>query len=444
MREYIFYYKVGENVRDQALPNGSIVQPRKSMSITFSKGESKCVYPMNYEEYKLFLGLVKVPYYTLSNPSRVVKIVIKDSNGATTILDGTQQQTAVIKDTDGKGEVVIKSVGLIGSSRDCPNYENVAIVYDKDGKPVILQKDRFMNYLNSLSSPFDFFSIITALQNQALNTLFINSFSSPIRFNDRTSLEGNIDLGSGMFTITADQDYFDSVIYTPPKTVVPEIVSVNVGDIKKDMTGTMTVTIKATSGSGNVYVKAVSDNCYINPPSQNIMLVDVATIPFTVKAPSVGNVKCNIQVQACGVSQFEAVKCDTETKTINILETSPKKYCGDKVCSPDIGENEVNCPLDCVASTAITTSEMKCDSKLLGLIPGSYKVKESRECGFWCKLGLQKEKIITTSGCYYDYTLVIILAILIMAGIAIIVLLKPKAPMPSYAYTHYQPTSRYK
>lgn len=151
---FSFNYRTGEEIKDYAKEDGTVIQPKKSMTVYFTKKDSGCEYTL-IQETKRVLLIFDVSYHILSNPDRIANIRITDSEGQSTIIDGTiGGDTRTITDKDGKGELVIKALGFIPAKQDCPNYENVAIIKDGDDNKKIVYKSDYENKLNSISGGF--------------------------------------------------------------------------------------------------------------------------------------------------------------------------------------------------------------------------------------------------------------------------------------------------
>lgn len=337
--------------------DGTQIKPKDSLVITFSKQESQCVYQAQKIQ-KSFLGLDR-SYYILQNPEREANILIFDGNGQQTTLDATLVQSKTIKDIDGKGSLTIETQGILAGKTDCPNYENVAIVWNS-GNPIFYEKS---DYELKLSS------------NARKNNIFPSSFDSFPTFNGG-ELRGDINIGNGVFTITADQDYFDSVVISPSKVAKPKITEIIIPEeIKEDTPSTMKVIIENDGDDGNIIIEAESDAMSINPSSTNILLRDSKTISYTLQLTGdIGSQ--SVKVTACSGNQFGEGNCDTKTKSFKIVSgDTGLGYCGDGICQ--LFESKTTCASDC--GQPDSTEQVECkwyqdyytkDSFLLGQSQG--------------------------------------------------------------------------
>lgn len=342
--------------------DGTKIEPRQSLSLKVSKENSYCNYQLQKVDLKV-LTFWTYSYDILLNPERVANIKFVDGNGKSTSMDATIVQSKDIIDSDGSGKVTITTLGLLASKTDCPNYENVAIITNNDGTKKIVQKTDLDTKYRSIGSLFYVLFSLSDIKdyfttNVNLNTQFIRGFSSTPSITS-TYLMGDINIGNGVFTITADQDYFDSVVIEPPKEVKPVISSVVLPDIQVESSGSMIVTIQnQESSEGTITVKTSSDRYSINPSSTSISLKDSKQMYFNVRAGSQSGLSC-IDISVCSVSQFGGTNCDTERKCSTITQSTPTVRCGDNVCQSN--ENSVTCPEDCLAPIPPPTPE-KCSS----------------------------------------------------------------------------------
>jgi len=218
-------------------------------------------------------------------------------------------------------------------------------------------------------SSINLLSILNAKQNVRANTAFISAFNKFPTFNGM-ELKGERNIGNGVFTITADQDYFDSVVVFPPKQTKPIVDSVFIpAEINKGSSSSMRAIIKnkEIGTSGTILVKASLQSLNINPSSTNIGLADVSIVDFTISASNILG-SDSVMVSACSKDQFNDNICDTKTAYFKIIGNLPSIFCGDKICQSS--ESETMCPIDCIAllkNTSKTTCEQKnIDTPLLG------------------------------------------------------------------------------
>lgn len=352
------------NLRPEAYKksDGTEVRPQSTRSISFSKENSYCEYPI-IQQSKKILFVYDYKYEAIGNPSRVANILIKDNNGKTAIINGAQNgDTETITDNDGKGSLVVKSLGLISGPLDCPDYNDVAITRDSKGSnPRLVIKSDLENdisrYNTIFFAPLAFFNYLNKEVRE--NTLFTRNFDSYPTISS-TSVRGDIDIGNGLFTLTADQDYFNSYVYNPPKQADPIITSIDTTDLDQGQTSSFKVNIKNNNNNkGIVLIKASGTNVGISPLSKSITLDKTATVTFSATGGSKeGNAEVCFEV--CSTSQFEASNCDEDCESFKILEeksvidkiiepiidVTPQPECGDGTC--DANENDAVCPQDCL------------------------------------------------------------------------------------------------
>lgn len=329
--------------------DGTKVTPQSTMSINFSKADSYCTYRYADVTKKVWiLGVYpyNVDYKILSSPERTAHIRVNDGNQAIT-FDATTIQSFSLNDKDGTGSVKITTQGILAGKTDCPDYEEVVVLTDSKGVTKVYYRDDWEAALNKATNFLDFTGFINAAWSQVrINSNFLNSFSS-YNIGD-TNFKGNVDLGSGVFTITADQDYFDSIIYIPSKIINPSIQPINIpAKLEVDSTNSFRVDItNSVAGCGYITVTATSLKSTITPSSTRINLCDSVSTYFIIKTPNIVT-DDTVTIKACSVSQFGDSYCDTETKTFNIVKTSDVVVkCGDGICQSS--ENNATCPADCL------------------------------------------------------------------------------------------------
>ena len=389
---WTFNYKVGDNVNNYALNDGTgrIVKPQKSMSITFSKGESYCYYTLTKTSISYtVLGIPKkFDYWIFNNAQRVANVNIKDSSGNSLTVNGAQTLDHTFYDrTDGKGSVTIQSQGLLVSDSDCPPQENVAIYVDKAGYAKITYKNQLEDAVNKYGGVY----LNEIDKNTQDNTQFLNGFTNY----DMSPLDGYFkgykNLGNSVLTFTADQDYFDSIIYTPPKIVTPSIYQLICPDsVATGASESIMVKIKnLDTGSGYVNIIPIGTNAVVTPLSRNMLLSDTISAPFTITAKALAGTG-RVDVQVCSQSQFGGSKCDSSSCSFKIIENNPA-VCGDGICQ--ISETNTTCPADCGGSVVAVCGNGKieygeqCDDG--NIINGdgcsSTCQIEKNTCGYWIR-----------------------------------------------------------
>ena len=368
---WTFNYRVGDNVNDYELSDGSIVKPQQSMSVSFSKQDSYCYYTMEQitHNYKI-LGIFnrEFKYWIFNNPNRVADVKITTSDGKSTVLDGTQVASTTLYDSDGNGAVTVQSQGLLVSNVDCPSNTNMAIYVNKDGFPDHVYKNQLQDELSEDRLIESTNWLLNEIYNNVnINTQFLNAFtgysSSPLQ----SEFTGNINLGSSVITLTADQDYFDSIVYIPPKEVDPRIDGITCADLKVGDSGGINVKLLNREDSeGYVLVTADGTNAVVTPTSRSVLLDNTAETSFTVTAGSTEGIG-KIEVKVCSQDQFYSPNCDTDSCLFDITQDEPPTICGDGICQAnegpttcpedctvlcgngvcDIGETTITCPQDC-------------------------------------------------------------------------------------------------
>ena len=208
-------------------------------------------------------------------------------------------------------------------------------------------------------------------------------------------------MGNGVFTIKADQDYFNSVIYIPPKIVKPKIESIDIPDeIKEDSTSSMNVVISNKENSqGIIVVKVISKDLTINPSSLNVELKDEAIVSFSIKTnKNIGGSK--VTIEACSIGEFGTQNCDTESKSFSIIKESifvpePEIQCGDNICQSS--ESPTTCSIDCEIDEKDSVAVDKADCKFYENFVESEKEVGTGFLGLGRLVG--STKTITTTQC---------------------------------------------
>jgi hypothetical protein len=380
--------------------DGSVVSP-KGVDIYINKRDSYCTYVLNKKAtIRTFLFIpYPITYYELLNPAKTVNIDVSDSKGGSVTMDGTIVSSQVLNDKDGSGKVTVQTNGLLSGKMSCPESSDVIILNNK-----------FVSKSAYLSA-----SGINVINGLAENTRFIQGFKTAPVIDGTSSVRGDVDVGNVVFTFTADQDYFNSVIYTPAPTGKPEISNIAINSIKGDSTGTASVTIKnLNSGNSLFNVKASISNGIVNPSSQNEYISGSKTLYFNVKTNKVA-VSDKLVVTVCSVNQFGSATCDTESKSFDITSATPTVRCGDGVCSSN--ENNVTCSADCKLGVIPTP-----------LVCTKWWQEEGTETSYkysilGIKFGATEQKVCKTAGWL---TLTEIMAVIVILGGFALYLTKPK------------------
>lgn len=381
--------------------DGTTVTPQKSMAVLITEKSSTCQYSL------IDLGNnIK----GLSVPSKNIDLLVLDGNsGKSQILEGEKRDSVTIEDTDGKGQLIVTSEGLLGGQNECPDYENVAIV-ERDGKLVAVYKDVLLSQRNAcLTKLFSIACIQGLFQDVPINTQFTSAFDSYEITSSKFTGSG-LDLGTATFTIRADQDYFDSVVYTPAKDVKPEIVQIDVAsEIRESSSSSIMVTVKNKEDTeGKITITPSSaDDVSFSPNSRDLTLSDTVSTTFTIaNGDDLGDKE--IKVEACFIG-YSGKICDSKTKTFTSTEQKEdvKEECGDGICQSF--ESYTTCPADCKEGDKPLICDKWYQEK------GTTSTYKYSLLGF--KFGEQTEEVCRTASWIY---LVSILSIILILGFAVI------------------------
>ena len=426
------------------------ITPKEKAVLLVSKKQSYCSYQLDKVDRFLKIKVagitiktIDVGYYQLLNAERVALISVKDDLGTEKIIDGTLEQTTSFYKNNGKLELT--TFGTSSVKKDCV-FPDVAIII-KDDTYTIYNKndyDRKIGNLDSISflsvnivkNIFNVGSLINYIRTKPnLDTQFVKNFNDYEFKNDR--FIGYVDIGSVNFVIDADQKYYNSFVYTPPKEIKPNIDSIIVSDIQADFTGSVAVKISNRADSeGNVVIKASVDRGSISPEGENIMLKTSITRYFIIKAP---NLKTSDKVcfEVCSVSS--PVNCDNKCKSFEVTKEKPPQYCGDGICQSS--ETKTTCPQDCkdeskcgdgICQLGETIENCPQDCKAGKLCPGWWEYETTqieKDYGFmyWRALfGNPKEVPIQVCKIKSWIYPVIIGGVILILGIILIVVWKPK------------------
>lgn len=427
------------------LPNGTKVKPTQPLKLSISKGEQKCEYKLIKKTPKIYTGIFKketITYYELESHQRVINVVFSDDRGNSQEVDGTTNQVLYFYDSDEDGGLAtIKTVKSTQGKRDCPNNDNVVVMKSNENpsalefsKPIVyLDKTDFQNFLEEYGSLFSagrFFE-------EDVNELdsFRLAFSNGQITLTSTKLTGTgIDLGDVIFTITADREYFDSVMITPAKPTDAYIDEVFYPKrILQNSDSSLKVLIKNRGDKGIVNIKLNSNSFSFGTSAQDITLDEETTFTTTIKAQKEVLDNAEINIKVCGTSQIGKSNCDEENIFIDIEKEEVGEDeiidpCGNTIC--DEFENELTCPQDCAKdSKGGVTGKIECS-----WYQESY-IREKEDCGVlsWRKVTpfVDCKKYIE-SGCkvagwVYLVSLGTIILILGTLIIVLFVVTKPKS-----------------
>lgn len=414
---YSFRFLKGSN-----LLVGEGLEPKKSQTIMAMGVENSCEYQMVLTSKPVLFGLKKYEYYLVSNPERIAKIRFSDSYGHVKVVDATESQSFSLVDGDGKGEVVISTYGQTVGKSDCPESSNVAVIFDADGvNYFFVDKSDLENKISQyagLGGLGDFLNKIFGNDKVRSNTLFTSSFDGTVGVSsDRSGVLGVKKTGEVFWTLSADADYFDAVpVYTPGLVGDPS-VSVSAVDTLKGGTSSVKVTVK---NKGNFKADALLSMSVsqgsISPSSRSVSInPNGASYTFTWNVGTSVTSSAKVTVLACSSSQFDGSNCDSASDSIRVTETKPSVFCGDGVCQSN--EDSNTCQVDCPFVVPPVVVNDTCDDLAWGLIPG-VSAEVVSGCGvfdFACKWGWTEPEV--TKKCVYDYTLVIILGVVLFLGL---------------------------
>lgn len=374
-----FQYRIGNNVNNVPLNDGTgrIVQPKTSFDITMSMGANKCLYSLAPSTlYDIGFGWQNLNGYKQSSlPTRQIWYsVTSGKTGESKTINSVAGESYEFKDDDGAGSVIVKSVTTGSGALYCPSADDIFVCKTNTGITVYLDYSAIIAATNDayIIPPLttDACEYIRTQRTQFVITNFVTNFQSIS--NRDTSMEATMypnALGTPIVTITADQDIFDSVIYTPPVIAEPNVDGFNC-DLSSGQQSTMNVQISnKNSNTGLITITPSGGLVSFSPQSQQATLTSSLTRNFIVNSPSVStNTQTNICVEACGQgNQFETGKCDSLCRTCTIEVNNPSE-CGIHGCQPEIGETYTTCPADCPHITDCTT------------IPNSYLDQASNTC----------------------------------------------------------------
>jgi len=430
---YDFVKKMGK----YTYPDGKIVTPKQSMAILIQEQDSSC----RYSVIDLGDGIKG-----LSNPSIDIELFVLDGHSAQSqILKGEKADSVTFTDPDGEGKLVVSSTGILGRESRCPDYENVALVKEDNlwkvvYKSEVLQRREDCRIIGGNMA----YCIVGFFKDYKDNTQFTSAFTS--YYVSGTEVRGRgLNLGEATFTITADEDYFESVIYTPPKDCEPEITDIAIAkEIKEGSSSSVRVNIENKKDADCKVTISMSslDDISFSPKSREVTLRDDATTTFTISnGDDIGDK--SIEAEACFISQFEGETCDIKSTSFesikkSIITPSPKEECGDGTCQDF--ESYTTCPDDCEQPTGCEEDsdceegeecvEGECKEKDLECVWYQEEKTETEVIKSWYNyIGIGEptivsEKVCATAGWVYGGIIGVVAVIL--GSLAILTRGKPK------------------
>jgi len=333
--------------------SGKTVTPKNDMVLIISPVNSVCSYQttkLTIKKPTLIPFVTRtINYYVLSNTERAINFDVQDTYGNTHRFDGTIIDQYTFNGKDG-GKAIVTTQGALGSKTSCPEYSNVVLIDKKDFSSsasgyLFGNKDEFLIWGSSATA---------SASNVHDNTQFTNVFKSYPSFDgSKVTGEYNGNLGYPTFTITADQEYFSSVVYLPPASSKPKVDSITApSSINTGESSSVVVKIhNGNSNAGSILLSSTSSIFSLSPSSVNLQLPASGDITQTLSISASNNVGCgDITIKACSVSQFNEQNCDTKTKSICIIKKDNEETnkCGDGIC--ESYENNATCPDDCISS----------------------------------------------------------------------------------------------
>jgi hypothetical protein len=378
-------------------PNGTTITAKKVSQIVFGQGNQYCRYTLA-EKSDPVIGAISLnlwKYYEIQSQSLTIPVDIWSNNNYEGTFDlAPVKNTKTVQDIDGKGFATIEADGVTAQSVCAPT--SGLVVLNAHGVPhVVLKSDYITNRDNNLNliaytgncAVTCAVSVITSSYAQCkvcltgyVDTLAgynmpedpnFNSYYSIKQFDSGyTTLTGIVagsKIANPKVLITADQDFFDSVLYSVPETTQPKIISFSNNQITEKTVGTYNVIIQNTGNIQDNYQWTVSsDYGTFASPSGTVMISagSQLSLPLTFSAPydsSTSDKTVNIVFKVCSNSQIpNSQKCDTWTIQRTIKNTDgqiipPAPVCGDTHCDASIGENTQTCSQDCKANATTCT-----------------------------------------------------------------------------------------
>lgn len=407
-------------------PAGTQVLPKDDVIVYISKNDNLCEYILEAQTFNYAVGFPLVKYYALRNPSR--KIMVDVCIDATCKqLDAVNFGEIPLSFASNGGELTVKGIGALVGQKNCPEYSDVALIFDSSNVPQYCSKASLFS--RSSGSWIPDFTLVTALFSQPKmndyvikgiqKVSFVSDFAAvPVVSATRNLLTGqmpDLALGVGAVTVTADAKYFRSAYIVPSQQAKPVIDSITITDIKQSSTGTATVKLSNTGNTGNVAVEVSAERSEVIPESQAITLAASKTLTFRIVSP-INSGADKLTVKACTTDQLGSNLCVTKSKSFNILADNPTLYCGDGKCTASIGETSVTCAKDCgqAPQPVPPDTPLDCSSynQLGGLIWSTPQMTEGK--GF---LGLFPYEKNT---CVPNYTgLIFVIIVLLIAGLIV-------------------------
>lgn len=349
--------------------SGIIITPKSALSLIVKADPTSCNYQLSKKSknYGIF-GLSTITYYELNNPSMIANVHITDrSTGETKKIDATIANSRAIFYANG-GSVVVEAQGVLSAKINCPEYSNVVALRFGNGQYGFYKENKFLNYFSGSNILDTIFASKSNFDSKiGQDKTFSNSFDNfPKLSINENVVRGDVKIGYPTFTISANQKYFKSTSYIPPKNAKPKIESINLLDkIQQGTQSSMVVNLINEGENGDVIIKTSSDIFDVSPSSTTTLLKNSKSVPFNLIAKNI--VDCGkINVEVCAGNQFSGnVNCVSDYANSCITEKPTETFCGDGICQPN--ENSALCPTDCNIINP----------------PTETKTEKTDECGAW-------------------------------------------------------------
>jgi len=321
------------------------------------------VWTENTKLYELTGGRYDFPFDVYTTSSNILHF-----NGGDLTVN-----KQLIYDTDGKGILSVTETSYKSGARTCPSPTGAVLWFNKDGRPILTTKESYINAYNDAKSKCwlgdldkqciaNNFNVALLREPQAFAGLTGNSmvdnkynpsvyeiFVSPSEF------------GTAELVFYADQDFFNSYLYTVMPVGKPQIkqivISPRVAEQSK-VSGYAIVTNLGDSGAEFHYKfsgrTAASGSFTLNTNSDYV-------IPFSFDTASVSSdVTEQIALEVCSSDGVSITNCDRKSQSYTVVDTSttpttPVSKCGNGVC--DAGETYLSCPVDNCPRPPIQTQQ---------------------------------------------------------------------------------------
>lgn len=389
--------------QNYTLSNGSTVVPRNNVTFTFTPSQQFCTYRLDAQSDPVILGqnLNGWNYYGVGNPrlSAFVRINSSASNGDVTLNVTNVGEQLTLPASDGSGSVSAQVQGVLGTGSNCPDSSGL-VVLNNNGQPRVVSQAAYNDYktrrINDAYITCGFGGVLNPLSvstciNNALVDVSTGSgipeasnfrgefqgltFADSIGTQIKTQITGVVNptrFANPVITLTADQAYFNSFIYSPPRLSQPQILSISCGDMTESRSATIRATFRNTGATNDIFTYTISTNKgSITPTTGTIPMNagDQGVQNFVYSVPSVSSTEpYNVNVQLCTSNQIQS-NCVQSQCNGNIIDVPPPAipglpqnpvtpYCGDMQCNAARGETTLTCSQDCPVQPIATQCTM--------------------------------------------------------------------------------------